>query len=622
MPYANPEDKKQEDRNYYQAHHYSIAGETGTHFSIQHPDGSTFKVPKKGLGTKTLDRIGRLPRAESLSLKPSIPHFPTGGPAKEEDAISRNDPALDTFLNTTVPVSSEPAESAGDLEHTAPVPEVAPYTLPGMIKQTKQFSDQLAGEAPPAEPTPDLPPLQDRGAVPNVRVAGMPDVSTPPLPKMPNLFGLGVGIGGFGGKIPGEDAVAEGLAEQGAAESQKNKAEAQIEQEKQVGLAKISADTQSMIQERKANSDKLFQDIMGSNIDPEHYWATRSTGQRISASIAMVLGGISVGINGGGENPALKNINAAIDRDIEAQKFNLGKKQTLLSHYMAETKDLVSAQQLVKADYLDITAAKLAQAAAEANDPIAIARSQTQVGQWRAQAFQLRSDIAYKQADLSMKGLDYQVKQMQLKMEMWQFEQNRNLMSHMFGQQGAQQPAQAAPAAEQTAGGIRGGVRIDPRALSMNKDWNGRAVQLDDGTFAFSRSNSEADKLRNFKTAVDDYQSALTQYADLARKHNGITGGGVLNPLSEDYGKAQGLHAYLVGGGLNKLQEISRMSEVELGEINKKIIPDITGPTKGDAAQAQLSEMQDILGRKLKAEFKNHSMTRIPGITADYTPAR
>ena len=83
MPFENPEQKRAYDHKYYQEHHYNVLGETDSHFHVQHTDGSTFKIAKKGLAPKTLDRIGKLPRMSVKGLDPMsiVPHLAGGWPA-------------------------------------------------------------------------------------------------------------------------------------------------------------------------------------------------------------------------------------------------------------------------------------------------------------------------------------------------------------------------------------------------------------------------------------------------------------------------------------------------------------------------------------------------------------
>ncbi len=60
--------------------------------------------------------------------------------------------------------------------------------------------------------------------------------------------------------------------------------------------------------------------------DPNHFWESRSTGQRMAGLIGVILGGFAQGMHGG-PNAALDQLNRAQDKDIDAQraKYNANK---------------------------------------------------------------------------------------------------------------------------------------------------------------------------------------------------------------------------------------------------------------------------------------------------------
>jgi len=55
------------------------------------------------------------------------------------------------------------------------------------------------------------------------------------------------------------------------------------------------------------------------------YFADASTGQRIGTAFAIMLGGLSQGLTGNKDNPALQSLDAAIQRDIKLQQLNYDK---------------------------------------------------------------------------------------------------------------------------------------------------------------------------------------------------------------------------------------------------------------------------------------------------------
>ena len=635
MPLDNPEDKKAYDRNYYQTHHYSVLSEAPSHFQIQHADGTSFKVPKKGLSAKTLTRISALPKVGTGKAGSAVPRMAAGGTALDallsatQGMVPNENPPEEKPVHADVPAGPTPE----DVEYAnlgLPVERAQAPSKPGLLEGAAELANKLglgpvvdaAGAAGAAIGGPFYGPIN---AAVNA-VAGPPNgqeelpidmqrsnlvqhgghiVSKPaPTSGLPERApGFGVAIGS---KIPGEEDVAKGILAKGIAESEGQKHEAQILQMKQEGLQKISDDTQGWLKERSARSEQLFSDIMNEKIDPQHYWNSKTTGQRISASIAMVLGGMSAGLTGG-ENPVMKNVNLAIDRDIEAQRANLGKKQTLLSHYMAETKDMLAAKQLVKADYLDISAAKLMQAAKESGSQEVLAQAQIEGGKWKASAFQLRSEIAYKNADMAMKGLDYAIKKKQFDFQLKKFAWEQDLLNGMSGQ------GDQTPAAGGAPGGLRGGIKIPRGALEALPEWRDRAVQLADGTYAFGNTTGDAKEANTLLRKTAEIQSALNQYSQLLEKHADPYGGGIWNPFTRDYGTADSLHATLLGE-LNKLQELQRLTNVELGEIYTPMVPSLLGPMRTDAARGKLAQLQRDISDHTASAAHSLLTTKLQGI--------
>lgn len=117
------------------------------------------------------------------------------------------------------------------------------------------------------------------------------------------------------------------------------------------------------MQQITASQDALQKDIANSTIKPENWWHSRSTGQKVTSVVALILGGIGQGL-GGGPNPALKIMDDAVEKDIEAQKANLGKKQTQLGDLMKQGYSLQEAHKLARANARAVLEAQLARGAA------------------------------------------------------------------------------------------------------------------------------------------------------------------------------------------------------------------------------------------------------------------
>jgi len=58
-------------------------------------------------------------------------------------------------------------------------------------------------------------------------------------------------------------------------------------------------------------------------IDPNHWWNSRSTGQKIAGAIAILAGGVSQAFSKSDKNPIVEQITGYIHQDIDAQKDNM-----------------------------------------------------------------------------------------------------------------------------------------------------------------------------------------------------------------------------------------------------------------------------------------------------------
>lgn len=116
--------------------------------------------------------------------------------------------------------------------------------------------------------------------------------------------------------IDERDAVAregvERIREEDAA------SQALIQQRRDDALAKHQADMQQL--------DRDWRALAATKVDPDRWFASRSTGQKIAAVLSAVVGGLAAG-RSGGPNVGLQMIQHAIDADIEAQKADLHTRQ-------------------------------------------------------------------------------------------------------------------------------------------------------------------------------------------------------------------------------------------------------------------------------------------------------
>jgi hypothetical protein len=247
--------------------------------------------------------------------------------------------------------------------------------------------------------------------------------AAPPKPAYVPDSALRSGGGGGGGmgvvnkEISAGMALSkEGILEEAKAEKAQADATAMAYQDLEARQESIKTDFEMKLAKVQQRGDLLKQEIKDSKIDPRGFWNKKDTAGKISAGIAIMLSGLGQGL-AGGQNMAMQVIDKAIDRDIDAQKAELGKKESLMSMYVQEGHDLQSAYQLAKADSLSATSAQLqviaSRFAGEKAQAVALAKS----GALDTQAAQLRMDVMARGQEMALKGVQMDAAKLEIGLE-------------------------------------------------------------------------------------------------------------------------------------------------------------------------------------------------------------
>jgi hypothetical protein len=115
----------------------------------------------------------------------------------------------------------------------------------------------------------------------------------------------------------------EGQVDALAIEAEAAKRKQGIEQAYQAHQVKRAQERKQYVADLSRKREAAQDRFMSMEVDPENYWQSQSTGSKITKGIGMLLSGIGSGMQGGGENLALKQINQAIADDIAAQRDNI-----------------------------------------------------------------------------------------------------------------------------------------------------------------------------------------------------------------------------------------------------------------------------------------------------------
>lgn len=331
----------------------------------------------------------------------------------------------------------------------------------------------------------------------------------------------------------------------------------------------MEAQRQQVEDARQAEANTQYQKVQkaadeaaqAGKIDPNHFWESRSTGQKIMAAIGIALGGIGGGLSGHGGNVAMDVINKAIDRDIDAQKFNASHKQSTFQNQMG-------IYGMMRQRFGDERQAEAA----------------TRMAYLQNVEMQLKDTAA-----------KYQSPEMQAKFNMLagQLQQRQGALAQQIHASAYQQAAM-----RQLAGG---GAGSGAALAVLPKDVQERVVPINGGaSHGLAYSEPAATEARAVSSAADNVHQIIREMRDLKDQ-----GGKRLLPYGTLAGKAQALQSRLIPA-INEMAGLKRLSEEDIKNISKQI-PD-PGSWMSDKTDALLSGLEQSVRDRTESYYRNNLM--------------
>jgi hypothetical protein len=360
---------------------YQFVGEDEHSYTI-HDGADEFRVAKSALGDLVGERIKGLPK------------FCSGGAVKMAEGGEVPTPDADAILAGTWKPGPESMAVPGvpgiDPSGVAAEPGQAPVAVPSPM-------DLRNAIFPGGAPTAPLAPSPSGGISDYEKlIAG---ASSPrPGPVQSQGGGFMNPMGGFLGALN----ASEREARTGIGHEKEAAQQAAGEQTRSLdAFTKAMQDRDRMFNESMGQINKehdfIVNDIKSWKLDPNRMWNSRSAGEKVMASIGMILGGIGSGLTGQ-PNAALQVVQAQIDRDVDAQKAQLGKAETLLSANFRKSGNLQMAEQMTRSQLAAGVEGQLKAAAARSGSLAAQAHAEQASAQLRLQYAQTRMSIAQAQA--------------------------------------------------------------------------------------------------------------------------------------------------------------------------------------------------------------------------------
>jgi hypothetical protein len=139
-------------------------------------------------------------------------------------------------------------------------------------------------------------------------------------------------------------------------------------------------DFQTKYQGYQQERQMLMQEVQNGQVDPQRFVKNMSTGDKIMASIGLILGGMGSGMSGQ-PNLAAQMLEKNIDNDVYAQRVNMENRNNLLKMNYEGTGDLMKATEITRAQVTDMNSMYIKQLAARATDPVMKAQLMQHAGE-------------------------------------------------------------------------------------------------------------------------------------------------------------------------------------------------------------------------------------------------
>lgn len=517
---------------------YKLLKEHDKHFELLHPDGSAFPVAKSGLSETHMQKIRKM--AEGGEVGDGSEAAPEPNPFGQYggyiNAVSAENPDL-----ASRPLSDAPlAKSLRGQEVT----DTTPQYMSGFQPNADEAAAVPKGEEKTAEQ--EAPQVNPNTVIPH---GGMQQTSAP----MPDSGSALTNIQADNDRIIADQTKA--LQASAAAAQTAAQQQAKIYAEHAEKVQNLEKQTQIRYAQLNKEQKQITQDVVNTKIDPTRVWDNASTGNKIMAGIGILLSGMGSGLTGQ-PNLAMDVINKTIDRDIDAQKTELGKKQNLLTQNYRKYGDLQQATAATELQLNSIVQGQIAAAAAKASGPQAQAQAQVAIGQLQLKSNEIKQSLAIQ----GLKG---------------------NILNG--GQQGG-----LAPSVAETL-------------------FPGRVVNTPMGV-KIAKTPEAAKETQTALTSLDTIDKRLDDMLAFA-KDTGTTLPGTTNNAVGHSMVAQVIQE------LGELNGLKRLTDTEV-EMRKDQVPD-PGAFNTSKAVAQISLLKKFVKEKRNSEYTNNLVGYNPGRPTD-----
>ena len=372
---------------------YKLLKNEKDHYVMKHPDGSSFKVAKKGLKSDIVNQIesmgqgyafggvSKLDEQEPVSsimpeqTAPDFQQMVQDNPVTPQEAINKqiNQAKQDItvrlgamYSKSGIPQSYDDARIQREAEEQVLAGKesealaakndgyLAQQQLDKQVAEAQAWNERAAKYGLPLRTVPgqaaqlaqdqaQVAPTPSTGMQAEAQMGAAPKAEIDPFKQYESAY-----------------------RQTAKAEEQLNKSKMASYDQAKIDLDKANQTYTENVAKYNKDAEDFKKQIQDNPVDAKRYYKNLLTGGKISAAIGLMVAGIGAGLTRT-ENAALKVINSAIDADIEAQKQNINQADNLYKEALSRVRNEDVAFNQTKAKILGMVELDIKKAEANAS---------------------------------------------------------------------------------------------------------------------------------------------------------------------------------------------------------------------------------------------------------------
>lgn len=336
---------------------FKVTKETDNHYLISHKDGHFLKIAKKGL---------------SEEMHKTIQKMAKGGQCYSKGGEVNNPKLQQSHVVNEAPQNLAEGGEV-EAEHGNPA-QRGRYPLADAIWDKITLSPNADAAPQPEQTTSETPaPL-----APSIQTEAVPaaPASMPQMGQESPLMQIAQKKMEMGPNLQGElNKYQQGVKAVGQAESEAATQQAGLKAQDALQQEMALNDLKAKDADFATESQRQIDEFKNGQVDFQRTWHNKAAGQKALNIMGILLSGVGGGMTGQ-PNMAMQVLDKEIQRDIDQQKTEMDKKQTLYGMYLKKYGTEREARLATMNAYHNMFAAKMEQVALQQNSPKALAQAQ------------------------------------------------------------------------------------------------------------------------------------------------------------------------------------------------------------------------------------------------------